>query len=49
MLLTGQQRFFVKLLENKARLVSDSDSSDEVSKAEPMYGELNLKQVGKIL
>lgn len=34
MLLTGQQKQFVKLLENKSRLVLDSDSSDEPRKVD---------------
>ena len=49
MLLTGQQRFLIKLLENKARLVSDSDSSDDPVHVEPTYGELDLPHVVKIL
>ena len=39
----------IKLLENKARLISDSDSSDDAVQDEPNYGELNMPYVSKVL
>ena len=49
MILTGQQRYFVRLLESKAQCLSDSDSSDIEAKAEQMYDKLDMKKVSKVL
>ena len=49
MILTGQQRYFVKLLETKAQCLSDTDSSDTQAKPESMYAALELNKVSKVL
>ena len=49
MLLTGQQRQFVKLLENKKRLIADSDSGESQVREDQAFSELEMPQVSGFL